>query len=282
MRIFISVDMEGIAGAVSWHQLLREGFEYERAREWLTAEVNAACEAAYETGVSEIVIADSHYEGLNLIIDRLPEDVEIVRHWPRPLNMMQGVEDGHFDGAILLGYHGGAHIVDAGLAHTMFFTIKELRLNGRSFSETELSAATAGHFGVPVIMVSGDDIYVDNARKNLGEVETVVTRRSYGIFSGKMITPAKSRTLIRETVARAIGRIGDFEPFVVDSPIEVEFELGNHALVEMLCYLKEVERTDAHTFRMHADNIVDVSRFMAFLGSILSQGWAAFTPGGRK
>ena len=82
MRLFISVDMEGIAGVVSWHQLVRNGFESERAREWLTAEVNAVCEAAFAADVSEIVIADSHYEGLNLLIDRLPESVEIVRHWP--------------------------------------------------------------------------------------------------------------------------------------------------------------------------------------------------------
>ena len=181
MRLFISVDMEGVAGVVSWQQLVREGFEYERAREWLTAEVNAVCEAAFETGVKEIVIADSHYEGLNLLVDRLPEGVEIVRHWPRVLNMMQGIEDGEYAGAILHAHHGGADLVGAGIAHTMTFAIKQLRINGRSFGETELSAATAGHFGVPVIMVSGDDVYIEHARTTLGDVETVVTRKSYGI-----------------------------------------------------------------------------------------------------
>ncbi len=281
MRLFISVDMEGVAGVVSWHQLVREGFEYERAREWLTAEVGAACEAAFEAGISEIVIADSHYEGLNLLIDQLPENVEIVRHWPRVHNMMQGIEDGAYDGAILHGYHGGAQVMNAGLAHTMFFTVKELRINGQSFSEGELSAASAGHFGVPVIMVTGDDVYVKSARESLGDVEAVVTKTCHGIFSGRVITPKKSRRLIREAVTRAIGRIGDFEPFVVEAPLEVELELGNHALVEMLTYLKQIERVDSHTLRMQADDITDVTRFLAFLGSILTQRWDV-APGRRS
>jgi len=282
MRLFISVDMEGVAGVVSWQQLVREGFEYERAREWLTAEVSAVCEAAFEAGVSEIVIADSHYEGLNLLVDRLPEGVEIVRHWPRVHNMMQGVEDGPYAGAILHAHHGGADLVGAGIAHTMTFAIKQLRLNGDSFSETELSAATAGHFGVPVIMVSGDDVYVDHARKTLGDVEAVVTRKSYGMFAGRVITPQRSRKLLAEAVTRAVARIGDFGVFRVEPPIDVELELTNHALAETLCYLKEIERLDSHTIGMSANDIVDVTRFLAFLGAIQTQSWTVLTPGGRK
>ena len=282
MRLFISVDMEGVAGVVTWHQLVRDGFEFERAREWLTAEVNAVCEAAFAAGVADIVIADSHYEGLNLLIDRLPENVEIVRHWPRPLNMMQGVEDGPYAGAILLAYHGAADLAGAGVAHTMFFSIKQLRLDGRSFGETELSAATAGHFGVPVIVVSGDDVHVDHARKALGDVETVVTRTSYGIFSGRVITPKKSHKLLQEAVTTAISRIGDFQPCMVDNPIEVELELTNHALAETLCYMKGIERVDSHTIGMRADDITDVTRFLALLGAIQTQNWTVLTPGGRK
>lgn len=282
MRLFISVDMEGVAGVVTWHQLVRDGFEFERAREWLTAEVNAVCEAAFEAGVSDIVIADSHYEGLNLLIDRLPESVEIVRHWPRPLHMMQGVEDGPYVGAILLGYHGAADLEGSGVAHTVTFSIKQMRIDGRSFGETELGAATAGHFGVPVIMVSGDDVSVDHATKSLGDVETVVTRTSYGMFSGRVITPQRSHKLLREAVTTAIDRIGDFPPFTVDTPFQVEFELTNHALAETLSYIKGVERLDSHTVGMQAEDIVDVTRFLTLLGSIQTQSWAVLTPGGRK
>jgi D-amino peptidase len=274
--------MEGVAGVVSFHQLVRQGFEYERAREWLTAEVNVVCEAAFAAGIDEIVIADSHYEGLNLLVEKLPEGVEVARHWPRVHNMMEGVEDGDYDGAILHAHHGGADLTGAGVAHTLTFIFKQIRINGVSFGETELSAATAGHYGVPVIMVSGDDVYVDHARKSLGDVETVVTRKSFGMFSGRVITPQRSRKLLAEAVARAISRIGDFRPFVVENPLHVELELTNHVFAETLCYLKAIKRVDSHTVAFEADDIVDVTRFLAFTSAMQTQPWTVLQPGGRK
>ena len=103
-KIYISSDMEGVVGAVTGEQLGPSGFEYQRFREFMTAEVNAAIEGARSAGAGEILVADSHGNGQNLLIDKLPKDVKIVRSWPRPLGMVGGLDDS-FDGVIFLGYH---------------------------------------------------------------------------------------------------------------------------------------------------------------------------------
>src|SRR6185436_18404567 len=103
-RIFISADMEGIAGVVTNEQLGPPGFEYGRFRELMTEEVNAAIAAAREAGAVEFVVADSHGNGQNLLVDKLPRDVTLVRAFPRPLGMMQGIDE-TFDGVVFIGYH---------------------------------------------------------------------------------------------------------------------------------------------------------------------------------
>src|SRR6185295_9814716 len=104
LKIYISADMEGVVGAVTGDQLGPQGFEYSRFREFMTEEVKAAVEAAFEAGATEIAISDSHGNGENLLIERLPKNVTVVRSWPRPLMMMEGIDE-TFDGAIFIGYH---------------------------------------------------------------------------------------------------------------------------------------------------------------------------------
>ena len=158
LKIFISADMEGVVGAVTAEQLRPGGFEYERFRGFMTAEVNAAIDAAREAGATEFVVADSHGNGQNLLIERLPDDVTVVRSSPREFRMMGGIDD-TFDGVIFLGYHASTANMDGVRAHTFSSAnITGLTLNGIEMSEGSMNAAIAGHFGVPVIMVSGDDI----------------------------------------------------------------------------------------------------------------------------
>ena len=104
MKIYISADLEGVAGVVTEQQLDPAGFEYERFREFMTAEVNVAIEACFEAGATEVLVSDSHGNGQNLLIDRLPDQVSVIRSWPRPLMMMEGIDE-TFAGAIFLGYH---------------------------------------------------------------------------------------------------------------------------------------------------------------------------------
>jgi D-amino peptidase len=274
VRLFISADMEGVAGAVTYEQLLPGGAEYEQARKWMTDEVTTLCETAFEAGVEEIVVADAHGTGQNIIPDQLPEEVELIRAWPRPLGMMEGIDDGHFDGAVLLGYHAGAHTPGGNSSHTMLLMIRELRLNGTPVSETGLSVAIAAHFGVPVIMVTGDDVYIKHALECLGDVETVTTKQSYSWFSGRVITPQKSRKLLADGLRSALTRIEDFSPQPMGTPVNVELELANHVLVESLCFLDYFERVNSHTLRFKAKDMLEVSRFFAFFQNINSGAWS--------
>jgi len=275
MRLFISFDMEGVAGVVTEKQLIPSGFEWQQAREWMTNELLAVIEAAEECGVTEFVVADSHGTGQNLLVDRLPKNVELVRSWPRPLHMIQGVEEGPFVGAMLLGYHGGAHTLGAGLAHTAMLHVTSVSLNGLQVSETGIAAATAGQFGVPVIMVSGDDVYVEHARETLGDVEAVTTRTAYSFSSGKVITPARSCELLAERTRIAIGRAAEFKPFKVDFPVRMEVRLSNPVLAEMFCWLPGFERVDAHTIAMKSEDMRGVEGFWGFLGEMLGKRWEA-------
>src|SRR5687768_11349007 len=213
MKIYISADMEGVVGVVTNEQLGPQGFEYQRFREFMTQEVNAAIEAAFEAGATEIVVSDSHGNGQNLLIEKLPKNILLVRSWPRPLLMMQGIDE-TFAGAIFLGYHTGTTNPTGVRAHTMSSArLADIQLKGVSVSEAGLNAAIAGHFNVPVIMVSGDDAVVKETTALLGDVEGAVVKWASGFHSAKTMMPEAAYQLIREKVQKAVGRIKDFKPY---------------------------------------------------------------------
>src|SRR5262245_47396140 len=176
MKIYISADMEGIVGVVTNEQLGPQGFEYARFREFITQEVNAAIQGAFDAGASEVVVSDSHGNGQNLLIEKLPKDVLLIRAWPRPLMMMQGIDE-TFAGAIFIGYHTATTNPQGVRAHTISSArLADVRLNGKSVSEAGLNAAIAGHFNVPVIMVSGDDVVVKETQALLGDIEGAIVK----------------------------------------------------------------------------------------------------------
>jgi D-amino peptidase len=191
LKIYISADMEGVVGVVTSDQLGPEGFEYQRFREFMTAEVNAAIEAAFAVGATEILVSDSHGNGENLLIEKLPKNVQVVRSWPRPLMMMQGIDE-TFDGAIFIGYHSSTTNPEGVRAHTMSSAnLADVRLNGISMPEAGINAAIAGHFNVPIIMISGDDAVVKEVTNLLGNLESATVKWAYGFHSAKTMTPRR-------------------------------------------------------------------------------------------
>ncbi|HEX7177297.1 MAG TPA: M55 family metallopeptidase [Pyrinomonadaceae bacterium] len=265
MKIYISADMEGIAGVVTGEQLGPAGFEYARFREFMTLEVLTAVETVFEAGATEVLVSDSHGNGQNLLIERLPKNVTIVRSWPRPLMMMQGI-DSSFDAAIFIGYHSGTTNPEGVRAHTISSArLADVRLNGASVPEAGVNAAIAGHFGVPVIMVSGDDAAVKEMQTLLGDVEGAVVKWAYGFHSARTMTPEAARDLIREKVRRAVGRIRDFKPYKIKAPVTLDVRFKNYRPSEVLAYLSTVERTDAHSVRFVGRDIVEVSKFLEFI-----------------
>lgn len=265
MKIYISADMEGVVGVVTNEQLGPQGFEYARFREFMTNEVNAAIEGAMAAGANEIVVSDSHGNGQNLLIEKLPTNVLVIRAWPRPLMMMQGIDE-TFAGAIFIGYHTATTNSQGVRAHTISSArLADVRLKGISVSEAGLNAAIAGHFNVPVIMVSGDDAVVKETQALLGDVEGAVVKWASGFHSAKTLVPEASYVLIREKVKKAIGRIKDFKPYKLATPIQLDVRFKNYRPSELLSYLSIVERTDAHSIRFTGKDMVEVSKFLEFI-----------------
>lgn len=228
----------------------------------MTDEVLAACAVALDAGVENIVVADSHGGGNNLLIDELPDCVQIVRSWPRELMMMQGVEQGPFVGAALLGYHTGSRALSGVLAHTFSGDIQELCLNGEVMSETTFNAALAGHFDVPIIMVSGDDAYTSHVDEFLPEVEAATVKWAEGTWSARTLTPAVSCKVIAESLSRALCKLDTFRPYRIEGPIKMEIETTNRVKAEVLSYTPTVERTGSHRVQLIVDSIVSASRFL--------------------
>lgn len=265
MKIYISADMEGVVGVVTGEQLGPQGFEYQRFREFMTAEVNAAVEAAFEAGATEVVVSDSHGNGQNLLIEKLPKNILLVRAFPRPLMMMQGI-DANFDGVIFLGYHSSTTNSQGVRAHTISSArLADVRLNNISMSEGGINAAIAGHFNVPVIMVSGDDAAVKEVTALLGDVEGAVVKWNYGFHSAKTMMPESAYALIREKVKKAVGRIKDFKPYKLKTPVQLDVRFKNYRPSEVLSYLSIVERTDAHSIRFMGKDMIETSRFIEFI-----------------
>ncbi len=265
LKIYISADMEGVVGVVSGDQLGPSGFEYQRFRAFMTQEVNTAIDAAFEAGATEVVVSDSHGNGENLLLEQLPDNVVVTRSWPRPLSMMEGI-DATFAGAIFIGYHTSTTNTRGVRAHTLSSArLTAVRLNGQAMAEAGINAAIAGHFGVPIIMVSGDDAIIEETRTLLGDVEGAVVKWALGFHSAKTLTPEAAYPVIREKVKAAMARIDDFKPYRLDGPIQLDVSFKNYRPVEVLAYLPIVERIDAHTIRFVGNDMIEISKFLAFI-----------------
>ena len=266
LKVFISADMEGIAGVVSADQLGPSGFEYERFRGFMTGEVLAAIQGARDAGATAIVVADAHGNGQNLLIERFEDDVTVIRSWPRPLGMMQGI-DSSFAAAVFIGYHAGTTSTAGVRAHTLSSaTLTSVALNGVTVPEAGLSAAIAGHFGVPVVAISGDDVAVAEAQALLGRIEGAVVKRAVSFHSAATMTPAAAQALIRARVKAGIERRGELRPYILGAPVRLEVGFKHYRPVELLGYLSIVERTGAHSIRFSGRDILEVSRFLEFMG----------------
>jgi D-amino peptidase len=264
-RIFVSVDMEGIGGVVTDQQLGTAGFEYQKFRELMTEEANAALAALREAGATEFVVADSHGSFQNLLPDKFAADVQLVRGAPRPLTMMQGIDDS-FDGVIYIGYHSSTTNLEGVRAHTMSSaSMADLRLNGVSVTEGAWNAALAGHFGVPILAVSGDEAAVKEVQALVPGVEGAVVKWPYGFHSARVLSPEASRQLIRDAVKRAMARRTQLTAHRVKTPIEVEIRFKAYRPVEVLGWLPLFKRVDAHAVRYSAKDMLEATRILAFV-----------------
>lgn len=264
-KVFVSVDMEGVAGVVTSDQLGPPGFEYERFRTFMTNEALAAIEGARAAGATEFVVADSHGNGQNLLIEKFAKDTRVVRSWPRPLAMMEGI-DATFDAVLFIGYHASTVNPQGVRAHTFSSaTLADVRLNGASVTEAAFNAAIAGHFGVPVVMISGDDAFVKEARAVMPDAEAAAVKSAISFHAASTLTPEAACDLIREKARRGVEKAKQIKPWKVAEPVTLDLRFKNYRPAQLLAYLSIVEQTDAHAVRFKGKDILEVSRFLEFV-----------------
>ena len=264
-KIFVSVDMEGIAAVVTDQQLGPQGFEYAAAREWMTQEANAAIAAARAAGATEFVLADSHGSMQNLLVDKLPPDVQLVRGTPRPLGMMQGLDDS-FDGVIFVGYHASTANPAGVRAHSFSSAnLADVRINGTSVSEGGWNAAVAAHFGVPVLAVSGDEAAVAEVKAQVPGVEGAVVKWPYAFHSARTLTPTAARSAIEDAVRKGMARRGTSSLPRVATPVRVEVRFKSYRPAELLSWLPGAVRVDAHAVAYSVKDMPEASRFLTFV-----------------
>ena len=260
MKVYISVDIEGVACVTHPDHTKLEGTEYEMARRWMTAEANAAIEGALEAGATGIVVADSHGHMRNMLPDELHEDALLVRGSPRPLTMMEGLDE-TFDAAFFVGYHSMAGTAKGVLSHTYIGRmVYAIRLNGIAVGEPGFNAAIAGHFGVPLALVCGDDTVDAEVGALLPWTERVITKWALSPIAARNLTPKASQKHIRQGAKRALGRLSEMKPWTLETPIRFEVDFMGPIYAYLAADIPGVERVNERTLAYTGADMLQITR----------------------
>jgi D-amino peptidase len=259
MKVFIAVDMEGIAGLVQWDESQRD-----MQRRLMTEEVNAAARGAFAGGATEVLAGESHGNMRNLLPELLDPRVSFLSGQPKPMNHMGGV-DPSFGLAIFLGYHAKAGAWHAVMAHTYSSaSIFSLSFNGVEVGEIGADAALCGYHGVPVGLVAGDRAACEEATALLGTVRTVAVKEGVSRSAARGLPIARARALIEQTAAEAVHHAGDYKPFTFPGQVTAQIVFTDPSYADVLEYLDFVERVDGRTIRVQGkDYLQAFERFNA-------------------
>ncbi|TDO56197.1 D-amino peptidase [Kribbella sp. VKM Ac-2571] len=267
MKIFLSTDMEGTAGVVDWSQCRGPGPEYEYYRGQLQAEVNAAIDGALAAGGTEFLVNDSHSTMQNLRPDELHGRASYLSGKHKPLYMMQGLDDS-FDAAFFVSYHGSAGSTSSVLHHTYNpRAIAEVRLNGAITGEAGINALVALAYGVPVVLISGDRVTIDEAQAFCPDIESVVVKDSVSHNAALSVHPEQARELIHDGARRALARLSDIRLPSIPLPAELTVRFHNGAFAELACELRGVERREEKVVALHNDDPLQLYR--TFIATVL-------------
>ena len=259
MRVYVSVDMEGLAGVAHPRQVsFGEGVDrtdYDRSRALMAGEANAAIEGAFEAGAREVVVNDSHWQMRNLRAEDLVPAARLIIG-DKPMSMTEGIGEGDpFDAALFIGYHAGAGDASGTIAHTYSSaTVMEVRVNGEPHNEAALNALRLGHHGVPVALVAGDDALAAEVKERLPWAEQVIVKRGRGYSGADSLSPEEARAAIRTAARHALGRLREMRPYTLPAPIrgEIDFRLSMQAAYAAV--LPEAERIGPRTVAWTAED----------------------------
>lgn len=261
MRIYISVDMEGIAGIVDeCHWLLGQP-RYDMACELMVGEANAAIGAAVEAGAQEIVVNDSHHNMINLLPERLRPEAKVIQGRIKTLSMCEGMDTG-FDAAIFIGYHASRGAKHGVLDHTYSAILHDVRINGRRVNEAHINGLVAGHFGIPLVLVSGDQALAEEMRTWDERIRTCVVKESTGRQSTKSLHPERARALIHQAALETLRSPENFpEPMRLAPPLVLDIELMNTQMADMLERVVGITRTGGRTVQAQAPDALTIYRY---------------------
>jgi len=260
LRIFVSVDLEGISGIVHPSQTGSDPTEYELGRSLMTKDVNAAIEGMLEAGASKIVVSDGHGHKRNIRAEDLHESAVLVRGSPKPLAQMEGI-NGAFDAAMLIGYHAKRGTEYAIIYHTISSrVIDSVQVNGLEMGEMGLNAAIAGYFEVPLIFVSGDLAVTREVQALLPHTITVAVKEAVSRTAAKCLHPKKARLLIKQGVLKAITNRDHIQPFTITPPIELTARYIDSLMADVVENMPCAERLDGKTIRIKQGDYLSAVR----------------------
>jgi D-amino peptidase len=269
MKVHISADMEGIAVLAHDDQTDQKGFDYCRMREIMTAEVEAAIKGARDGGADEVLVCDAHDTGRNLLVEKMTEDFEVIQGAPYELGMMAGISES-YDASFQVGYHSMRHTHAGTLGHTYTYSIAGLKLNGVTVGETGLSAAIAGHFGVPLVFVSGDLHAIRQAQRLVSGVVGVPTKEGVGLYGARSLTPRKAQELIRKGAKQAIEKMHEIKPYVLKKPVQMEVVFERPLMAQYATQIPLVKRKDVCTVAYKAKDIIEAFQLFDVFTKIAS------------
>ena len=262
MKVFISVDMEGVSGITDLEDVLPDGADYQRGRVFMTGDANAAILGAYDGGADEVLVNDSHWIMRNLLLEQLDRRARTIKGFHKSLCMVQGLDES-YDGAIFVGYHSCAGTEGGVLNHTMLGKeIQNIYLNGEPTGETRLNAAFAGHFGVPVLLVAGDAAVCDEARRVLGEVSTVAVKDGIDKFSANCLHPEVAQQQIRAAAADAVRDHGRYAPYKLDPPYTVGVEWNSTTIAATCALIPGVRLTGSRSVEYETQDYPELMRVL--------------------
>ena len=268
LKIFISVDMEGIGGIGTGAMTQSGGKDYALGRELMTAEVNAVVAAIFEHGPATILVNDSHGSMQNLLHTRLDARIEYIQGNNKPLGMVQGLDES-FDAAIFLGYHARAGTEGGFLAHTGSGSVKGLWLNGTEVGEGGLNATFAGEMGVPVILAAGDATFAAQFGA-LVDTRTVTTKQAIGSQVARLVHPEVVRGRLRVATAAALDTLPAAEPLAVTAPVQIRMRFATTTRADILQSIPGMRRLDGTTVEYDAQSMLEAYKLIRLMYKYVS------------
>jgi len=245
MDIFISADVEGVAGVADWDQIMAGGGDYAAGRSLMAGEVNAAVEGALAAGAERVVVNDAHARMANLQPEAVDPRARLILGRYKPMYMLQGL-DATFDAAFFVGYHGAIGEPEAILSHTYNpRAIWEAKVDGRVVGEIGINAVVCEYFGVPIRLVTGDQVTAREARESIPGVHVAEVKRSFSRFSAENLSPRDARAAIRREAEACLQAVPRIEP--VRRPVTVELTFLVADMAGMAEWIRGVERTAPRT-----------------------------------